>query len=159
MSEQPESRRGELREDPLLRDMDPAAMADAQALHGFLGRSTEDGFWRLYLNPSLDAYLEIRDDDITAFRTLGEESSSAGTIVWVRRDAKVRRITVGPLQAHADFLRGDIARGLAVSQRVYPDDPTSGAAGRRSTSHAGPCATNAGPPRHKRAGPVVRFGT
>jgi hypothetical protein len=126
MSEQPQSRRGELREDPLLRDVDPAMMADAQALHGFLGRSTEDGFWRLYLNPSLDAYLEIRDDDITAFRTLGEESSSAGTIIWVRRDAKVRRVMVGPLQAHADFLRGDIARGLAVSQRVYPDDPTSG---------------------------------
>jgi hypothetical protein len=126
MSEQPESRRGELQEDPLLREVDPATVADSQALHGFLGRSTEDGFWRLYLNPSLDSYLEIRDPDILATRALGEQSSAAGTIVWVRRDAKVRRVTVGPLQAHADFLRGEIARSAAISQRLSVNDSTDG---------------------------------
>jgi hypothetical protein len=117
MPEEPERRRGELREDPLLQDIDPATIADAQALHGFLGRSAEDGFWRLYLSPSLDAYLEIRDQDIVASKALEERSSTAGTIVWVMREAKVRHVTVGPLQSHADFLRGDIARSLAIGQR------------------------------------------
>jgi hypothetical protein len=124
MPEEPEPRRGELREDPLLHDVDPATITDAQALHGFLGRSTEDGFWRLYLSSSLDAYLEIRDQDIVASRALGERSPTAGTIVWVRREAKVRRVTVGPLQAHADFLRGEIARSVAVGQRFPVGEST-----------------------------------
>src|SRR6266540_1666822 len=41
MPEEPERRRGELREDPLLQDIDPATIADAQALHGFLDRSDD----------------------------------------------------------------------------------------------------------------------
>src|SRR6266540_1666823 len=45
------------------------------------------------------------------------DSSTAATIVWVMREAKVRHVTVGPLQSHADFLRGDIARSLAIGQR------------------------------------------
>jgi hypothetical protein len=91
MPQEPERRRDELREDPLLQDIDPTTIADAQALHGFLGRSGEDGFWRLYLSPSLDSYLEIRDQDIVVSRALGQRASTAGTIVWVRREAKVTR--------------------------------------------------------------------
>jgi hypothetical protein len=118
MPQEPQRRRDELREDPLLQEIDPATITDAQALHGFLGRSGEDGFWRLYLSPSLDSYLEISDQDIVASRALEERSSTAGTIVWVKREAKVRRVTVGTLQAQADFLRGDIARTLAIGQRL-----------------------------------------
>jgi hypothetical protein len=126
MPQEPERRRDELREDPLLQDLDPATLADAQALHGFLGRSGEDGFWRLYLSPSLDSYLEIRDQDIVASRALGEGSSTVGTIVWVKREAKVRHVTVGTLQAQADFLRGDIARTLGVGQRLAVGESMEG---------------------------------
>jgi hypothetical protein len=57
---------GRLHEDGLIQRLvpDPVAIPDARVLLGFLGKSTREGCWRLYLSVDLDEYLEVPEDAI-----------------------------------------------------------------------------------------------
>jgi len=104
-------RRAGLDQDELVESLvpDPSDVAELKMLFGWLGRSAREGCWRLYLSPELDHYVEVREDDVLHARRLMEtESPTGGTILWARRNAPLREIRTGSVQAQASFLAGDI---------------------------------------------------
>lgn len=67
---------------------DPARLPDLQVLVGFPGRSLQDDLLRLYQSFALDAYVEIRREDVVHRVRIGQ-SLNAASIVWLQRDARV----------------------------------------------------------------------
>jgi hypothetical protein len=117
MAAQRKGSRGKLSPDELLEGVDPEAIAEAQALTGFLGSSAEGGKWRLYTSPALDEYVEFREEDVVT--TYKPETEGAGSIVWVKREAPVSYVSTGSLQRYRDFLTGSIV-GRFVGGGVFP---------------------------------------
>jgi hypothetical protein len=67
----------------------------------------------------MSEYLEFRQDHVRRYHRLtAEESSLGGTLVWLDRDATVRRTSSAARQA--DFLRGDL---IANYQARMADSP------------------------------------
>src|SRR6516162_2510772 len=62
---------------------------NATVLRGFLGKSTHDGVWRLYLTSALDEYIEIPEADILHSRQLPDDQ---GTVVWVPKGLQLQHI-------------------------------------------------------------------
>src|SRR2546430_3755462 len=82
----------ELKKDALVEKLvsDPAAPPDTIRLVGFLGKSSRDGYWRLYLTSQLNEYVECHEDDIVHTQSLAtEQNPLAGTMAWIKRDAKL----------------------------------------------------------------------
>lgn len=67
---------------------DPAKLPELQVLFGFPGRSLEDDLVRLYQSLALDAYVEVRRQDVVHSQRL-ERVLPEATIMWLRRDARV----------------------------------------------------------------------
>ena len=90
----------------------------------FLGDSTNADFWRLYLSPDLDHYLEFRKAD-----TLDAERFNTGRlVVWLKADAKVFETFTKPVPA--DFLRGGIQSSfLRVARDAIAGGPKYAMAG------------------------------
>jgi hypothetical protein len=87
----------------------PGQPPDAKVLAGFLGESSREGHWRLYLTPQLDHYVEIPRDAI--LHTISLESKDnpiGGTVVWVRREANLVYTKTASREAQADFFQGSI---------------------------------------------------
>jgi hypothetical protein len=111
------------REDDFVNELvpDPSAAPDVVALGGFLGKSPEKGYWRLYRTLDLNDYVEIAEEDIVRTeRVGGEKSSLAGTTVWVRRSAEIVRKRVTSERVRAELLRGGGAgaAGAVRAQRL-----------------------------------------
>jgi hypothetical protein len=115
-----------MEEDDLVRRMipDPSQPTpDAVTIVGFLGKGLKPRVWRLYLNPELNEYVEIAEEDVLRTESLKTEANPlGGTLVWVRRSATLEHTRITTRQTQADFLRGDItgrvlsnARGSAVN--------------------------------------------
>ena len=110
-------------EDRLIQHLvsDPAAVPGVRALAGFLGKSTRDGCWRLYLSPDLSDYLEIPEEAILHHKPLdAQQSALGGTIIWIKEGTRIvhtrdesRGTQADPQQSidavQANFLRGNIA--------------------------------------------------
>jgi hypothetical protein len=108
---EPEGDLGELQQDALVEKLivDPSQIPDVQVLIGLLGRSSEPGKQRLYLNPQLNSFLEFSAEDVVHTASLSTaQSPLGGTMVWLRRDATVKYTRTGTLQAQAEFVQGDI---------------------------------------------------
>lgn len=90
--------------------------ADLRVLIGFLGRSLRPDHWRVYLTARLDEYFELAADDVVLTRPL-EGSALGGTIVWVRREANLRRTRSASREAQADFLEGAVIAGALDGTR------------------------------------------
>jgi hypothetical protein len=87
--------------------------ADVFVYLGFVGRSQRPGYCRLYLNPEWSDFLEFQSGDVLFARTLDPaDYPLGGTFVWLRRDASVLRTRTTSREAQADFLTGDLVRGL-----------------------------------------------
>ena len=70
---------------------DPAEVPDVARFVGYRGASSEEGFARLYLNPELNLYLEIPEEDILLARPVPPAADPLGAVsLWVRRDSKIR---------------------------------------------------------------------
>jgi len=98
-------------EDRLIQSLvpDPSAVPDARALFGFLGKSTREGFWRLYVSPDLDEYVEVPEDAMIHREQLAREQSAlGGTVIWVKRDATLLHTRTVSREAQAGFLDGSI---------------------------------------------------
>jgi hypothetical protein len=106
-----------LKQDSLVDQLmpDPTQIRpDVRAMAGFLGKSTRPGFWRLYLTPSMNEFVEIAEGDIIRSQSLTtEQNPLGGTLLWVKRDAELQLTHSTPLKAQAEFLQGDIAASLA----------------------------------------------
>jgi hypothetical protein len=104
--------RAELRPEALVERLvpDPAAPSPSTPLVGFLGRSTEEGRWRLYLTTAFDQYVEFDERDVRHSEPLSSsETSLGGTRVWLRQGASVQHTRVQSRQVQAEFLAGSIA--------------------------------------------------
>jgi hypothetical protein len=99
---------------------DPTQLPDVVVLRGYLGKTTRAGFSRLYVDVSFNEYVEVADEDIVANRSLAA-SPLGGTVLWVKRNAKLLRATVCLAQEHAAFLKGEIiASALRRSRMDLP---------------------------------------
>jgi hypothetical protein len=110
-------RRG-LDEDPLVAALVPdpkAEPSDATVLHGYLGRSTNAGSWRLYLDAALTSYAELSEEDILHHKQVADDG---GTLVWVRKSLEVKVTSASSATIQAEFLSGTIAAG-----RMRPTAP------------------------------------
>jgi hypothetical protein len=109
--EQPAGSQRHLREDALVEHLvpDPSQHQPAIQLTGFLGRSTEEGAWRLYLTSQLDEYVEFSEQDVLYTQSLSQERSPlGGTMIWFKPQTPLRHTRVLSRQVQADFLSGGI---------------------------------------------------
>lgn len=62
---------------------------DSIKLNGFLGSSTQEGFWRLYIDSRLDEFVEIRENDI-----LRTEKANGKTTLYIKNGTKFFHVKV-----------------------------------------------------------------
>jgi hypothetical protein len=123
-------KRRELQPDEIIGRVipDPANPRVSKVVGYFLGESTSPNYWRLYVTPSLDHYLEFRKED-----ALDSERFNTGRIVvWLNPDAKVTETVSKAIPAA--LLRGGISRGMLGGARDLA------AGGRRVMAAAGGCS-------------------
>lgn len=134
------ARKKPLHEDPIVESLmpDPSTPLDTVQLSGYLGKSDQEGRWRLYLTPDLSEYLDIEENDIVSSHQTEEPASPlGGTILMVKPQANIRRVFVSSSEARAAFLRGDITSSRLQNTRLYLP-PSSSATGLRvSQQHTG----------------------
>jgi hypothetical protein len=95
---------------------DPSNLTQTKRRVGWLGKSTREGYARLYLNLSLSSYAEFRKEDVIHTVPLASEQRPlGGTVVFLRQDADIlhTRTTFGERQA--EWLAGDIMRAVMGS--------------------------------------------
>lgn len=127
------SGRKQLQEEEFIHNLvpNPSQLPDVQLLGGFLGKSSQPEYWRLYLNPELTSYVDIAEKDIVYSQpAYNNQNSLGGTMLWVRRGAEIKATRTTPRETQADFLRGAIAasmvrRGVAGGLRPIAALPTT----------------------------------
>lgn len=87
---------------------DPSRLPDTRLLIGFLGNSGKEGYWRLYLSPELNEFLEFQEKDVLRSQPLAD-SQLGGTAIWIRREAELQHTRTTTREAQAQFLQGTIA--------------------------------------------------
>ena len=103
--------RKEPKQDELIKNLvpDPSQVPNLKRRDGWLGKSSRKDYWRLYLTPELNNYLEFREED--AVHTLSLESDLnpfGGTSVFLKREAELLHTRTTSSQAQAEWLSGDI---------------------------------------------------
>src|SRR5262245_13439763 len=112
----------QLPEDPIVSNLvkDPKLPPDTLMLTGFVGKSSEDGYTRIYFDYDLRNYVEIPNSAILYSEPLPKETSPLGGVyLWLKRDAEVIHGKVGQNRATSKFLEGPIAAAAGVAP-VWP---------------------------------------
>jgi len=108
---------------------DPAQpISHTTVFEGLLGKSTRQGYWRLYFTSELNDYVEFREGDVLSSEKIPLERSRLGlesTRVWIRRDAAIDRTRTQSLQAHAVSPRFRMTAPAALRLRQYSGLPRS----------------------------------
>lgn len=102
-------------DDPIIQALvpDPAAVPDLQVLAGYSGRSSRPKHIRLYYSSELNGYCEIPAADVVHRVSLRTGNDPLGrTIVWVRRESKLVRVSAQTRQQHADWLVGTMTAAV-----------------------------------------------
>jgi hypothetical protein len=113
----------ELKESEFVAELvpDPAQARSFTLLVGYLGKSPEEGYWRLYLNTKLNQYVDIVENDIVRSQPLPTEQSSLGAVrLWIKSNAQLSYTRVTSRQIQAEFLQGSIMRGFTPSLAGVP---------------------------------------
>jgi len=100
-----------LKEHPFVAALVPDASAgppDSTVLHGYLGKSTRDKSWRLYLDATLASYVEVSEEDILHHSEIADDG---GTLVWVPKSLELKVTMVSSTTIQAEFLSGAISAG------------------------------------------------
>lgn len=104
-----------LKQDALVESLvpDPANVPGTKLLVGFLGRSTRAGYWRVYLTPMLNSYVELSEEDVVHSQQMADDEINMGTTaLWIKKDAELQYTRTEPLTAQAQFLQGAITTGF-----------------------------------------------
>src|SRR5215468_7964638 len=99
-------------EDDIVGDLvpDPGDVRSLRVLTGYLGRSTRKGHLRLYLSASLDSYLEVETTAVVRRQSIpATHAPLGGTILWVKKDAKIHSTHARSVEAQCEFLQGRLA--------------------------------------------------
>lgn len=122
----PQPKRQKLEPDRVVEALvpDPAAgPPDATILRGFLGRSPEDGVWRLFVTAALDEYVDIPEDAILHSEKLPDDG---GTVLWVRKTLELTYSRVQSQRVQAEFLGGPVtAAARAAAPQAAPQPAPS----------------------------------
>jgi hypothetical protein len=137
---------------------DPTNPPDVLLITGYLGKSSEPGYIRFYLDEELSDYVEIPESAILHTQEMSkEESPLGGSYVWIQRNAQLIHGPVGPGRMTASFLSGRIQRQQLAAPAAAAPVPalpiTVG--GPACRTDFGPCPTEVGP-RCTRFGPQCR---
>jgi hypothetical protein len=87
MKDKPDNEPKQLKQDPLVEHLvpDPVDHQPTIQLTGWLGKAAKEGFWRLYLTPQLDEYVQFADKDVIYTQPAKPEHSPlGGTTVWLQ---------------------------------------------------------------------------
>lgn len=101
----------DLKEDELVSKLvpDPSQQEAFVVLSGFLGRSSSQGFQRLYTSLQFDVFVEIPEDAIVHRLALTpDQSEYGGTTVWLRAGTQITFTRTTSTQLQAEFLQGSI---------------------------------------------------
>ena len=107
-----------LKEDELIKSLvpDPSELPDVKIIVGFMGRSSREGFWRLYYPPELKVYDEFSEDDVCFQKQIQNDQSPLGmSVVFLRQEAKVMRTSTESSEAQSQFLTGNITSSYSNS--------------------------------------------
>ena len=82
---------------------------------GFLGDSPRGHeYWRIYLTPQLDEYVDVHKTDVAGIRPIPNDTSPLRRVaVWMLSDADVYYTRVDSRRLQASFLQGEIVRAHA----------------------------------------------
>lgn len=111
---------GGLQEDGIITRLvpNPTDPPDVISLVGFLGRSPRPRFWRLYHTLDLKDYTEIAESDIVLSESLETKLQPlGGTVVWVKRGARLQHTRSESGQAETEFLQGGITGAFLTNTR------------------------------------------
>jgi hypothetical protein len=106
---------------------DPKQPPDAQMLTGFVGKSSEDGYTRLYADANLRDFVDIPDAAILhSEKVAPQHSPLGGSHLWVERNAELTHGTVGQPRTKAplSFFTGPIAAQAAAGAGLAPLPPS-----------------------------------
>jgi hypothetical protein len=114
----------QMKEDEILRRLAAApgeAPAGVISFTGLLGRSPQEGYWRLYLSLDMSRYIEVSGDDVVLSEPLPPDRSPfgslGGTRLFIKKNANVtttRSVSrSGEAQAAADEFDLDVRLGGA----------------------------------------------
>ena len=115
MANKPNDPAKQLKQDPLVDQLmpDPGNPQPTIQLTGWLGKGTDEGWWRLYLTPQLDEYVEFSSDSVVHTQPLQKEQSAlGGSTVWLKAGTALNHTQVVQRQVQADFLSGGITSGF-----------------------------------------------
>ena len=119
----------EFPEDPIVSNIvkDPKQPLDTMLLTGLLGRSSEDGYTRVYFDYELRNYVEVPDDAILYSEPLPKETSPLGGVyLWLKRDAEVIQGKVGQNRNKSKFLEGPIVGAAGAGTPLAWPPPSQG---------------------------------
>jgi hypothetical protein len=111
---------------------DPSHPTSVAAWIGLLGKSTEGGYWRLYLNIEFDSYIEFKEEDVLGFDDIPAEQSPLGVEaarVYLESSARIKHARVHSWEGPAR------EEGGGVRLRRAPQN-LGGLAGLRGTGSA-----------------------
>jgi hypothetical protein len=91
---------------------DPGQPSQFAVLTGWLGRSDQDGKWRLYVSPTLNEYVEFSSEDVCHHAPLDQQSVLARTLIWLKATAEIVWVQSTPAATQREYLQGDITRSL-----------------------------------------------
>jgi hypothetical protein len=122
--EQPDKNRGLIKQDRLAEQLvpNPSDQQPTILLTGWLGKGAKEGFWRLYLTPAFDEYVQFADKEVVHTQAVqAEQSPLGGTMVWLHAGTILQHTKVINRQVQADFLSGKItSEFMAGSATSFP---------------------------------------
>ena len=100
---------------------DPKQHVDTTLLQGYLGSSSEADSTRIYFDPSLNQYIDVKNEDIAHTEPLPKELSTlGGSYVWLRADADVLTGKAGSQRKKSKFLEGSLQAEYAAEAAARP---------------------------------------
>ena len=105
----------DFKEHDFVKDMipDPSKILDSEnldlvQLYGYLGKSSDSGYWRLYFDRRFTDFCDIREKDIVKHKSV-RMNTEEYTIVWLKPGTRLLHTKVKTAQEiESGFLRGDI---------------------------------------------------
>lgn len=85
-----------------------------------------DEYWRIYLTPQLDEYVDVRKTDVKLRPIPNDTSPLRRVTAWMPADADVYYTRVDSQSMQASFLEGEIARAHAPQPGEAESFPASG---------------------------------
>jgi hypothetical protein len=119
MPKKPASGNGkEWQEDALVKDLlqGSTEVLDFVVLVGWMGKSAQEGYWRLYLSPDLSDYIEFHQDDVVRRQAAPPELAIRGsTLIWLRTE-----------QIQSAFLQGELTEDMWAASDAAETSARSG---------------------------------